>query len=260
MSGACVVSFGLTFLNGEGGFTPFRRLEEAAICRSDSVESCRSLQSALSAAYFENTLGEAMAACRNTTDIDLSPPTDVYAASAACVTTLMADLTAALMENEVAGLVCSAVAEFRDCPKELPGLSLAYILGDLADMVNTVAPPDFCLLALQQANPPGQWASGAGRAFFLLCVVSLITRLSVVAAAAVSLRWKLECSSPMIGEGGGGGGDTGWGWGGGVGAQHMCDVIIIYVYIHYRGVAHFRDLAEEKLICSSHRSVLALDC
>ena len=117
-----------------------RRLEEAAICRSDNVASCRSLQDVISSAYFEDNLREAIEACQNSTDIDLTPPTDVYTTSANCITNFMDEINVALMADDVAEPVCSAITAFEDCPKELPPLTMEFILGDMIDMVNAIAP------------------------------------------------------------------------------------------------------------------------
>ncbi|XP_070211137.1 uncharacterized protein [Littorina saxatilis] len=121
-----------------------RRLNNAAECRRENVMSCRSLQSALTTAYFKNTLGDAMETCTNTTQVDLTAPTDVYANSASCVTDFMEQMSAALMADNLAGPVCQAAQAFRDCPKELPELTLDFIIGDMMDMVEAIAPDDLC--------------------------------------------------------------------------------------------------------------------
>lgn len=156
-----------------------RRLEDASLCRAHSVTSCRSLQAALTVTYFENSLQDAINTCQDSTVVDLTTPVDVYSSSAECVIDFVSEVSAALMADEVAAPVCTAMAAFKDCPKELPDLTLEYVIGNMMDMVDAVAPQEVCDAVLGAA--PGQSRSSSVLSFrFLLLLLSLSTPSTVI--------------------------------------------------------------------------------
>ena len=82
------------------------------------------------------------------------------------------------MADEVAAPVCIAMAAFKDCPKELPDLTLEYVIGNMMDMVDAVAPQEVCDAVLGAA--PGQSSSPVLSFRFLLLLLSLSTPSTVI--------------------------------------------------------------------------------